>query len=96
MTKPAIGFIGLGLMGSAMCQRLLDLGYPLTVIANRTRTNVEKAIARGAIEAKTSRGLAERSDVVMLCVSPLCSSQFFEQHPFIAVLLVFVLLKAIR
>ena len=27
-----IGFIGLGLMGSAMVSRLQDLGYPLTVM----------------------------------------------------------------
>ncbi len=68
MTKPAIGFIGLGLMGSAMCQRLLDLGYPLTVIAHRARENVDKAVARGAVEAATARELAQRSDIVMLCV----------------------------
>lgn len=68
MTRPAVGFIGLGLMGSAMCQRMLDLGYPLTVIAHRSRENVEKAVARGAAEANTARELAERSDIVMLCV----------------------------
>lgn len=68
MTKPAIGFIGLGLMGWAMCQRLLDLDYPLTVIANRSRGNVDAAIARGASEAKSSKELAEASDIVMLCV----------------------------
>jgi 2-hydroxy-3-oxopropionate reductase len=68
MTKPAIGFIGLGLMGSAMCSRLLDRGYPLTVIANRSRDNVDKAVARGATEVDTARALAERSDIVMLCV----------------------------
>lgn len=68
MTKPAVGFIGLGLMGSAMCERLLDLGYPLTVIANRSRENVDKAVARGAVEVKSARELAERSDFVMLCV----------------------------
>ena len=73
MTKPAIGFIGLGLMGSAMCERLLDLGYPLTVIANRARENVEKAVARGAVEVKTARELAERSDIVMLCVDTSAS-----------------------
>ena len=39
MTQPSIGFIGLGLMGSAMVQRLLDCGYGLTVLANRSRTN---------------------------------------------------------
>ena len=68
MTKPAIGFIGLGLMGWAMCQRLLDLGYPLTVLANRSRKNVEAAVARGAKEAATPRDLAAASDIVMLCV----------------------------
>jgi 2-hydroxy-3-oxopropionate reductase len=73
MTKPAIGFIGLGLMGSAMCQRLLDLGYPLTVIAHRARDNVEKAVARGAVEVETARGLAQQSDVVMLCIDTSAS-----------------------
>jgi 2-hydroxy-3-oxopropionate reductase len=68
MTKPAIGFIGLGLMGSAICQRLLDLGYPLTVIAHRARENVDKAVARGAVEVATARELAQRSNIVMLCV----------------------------
>ena len=73
MTKPAVGFIGLGLMGSAICERLLDLGYPLTVIANRSRENVEKAVARGAVEVGTARELAERSDIVMLCADTSAS-----------------------
>jgi 2-hydroxy-3-oxopropionate reductase len=73
LTKPAIGFIGLGVMGSAMCQRMLDLGYPLTVIANRARENVEKAVARGAVEVKTARELAERSDIIMLCADTSAS-----------------------
>lgn len=66
--RPAIGFIGLGLMGSAMVERLQSLGYPLTVIANRSRANVDAAVARGASEARTARELAAASDVVMLCV----------------------------
>lgn len=73
MTKPAIGFIGLGLMGSAMVQRLIDLGYPMTVLANRSRAAVEAAVARGAGEAATARELAERSDIVMLCVDTSAS-----------------------
>ncbi|MBX2855008.1 MAG: NAD(P)-dependent oxidoreductase [Rhodobacteraceae bacterium] len=68
MPKPAIGFIGLGLMGSAMVGRLQSLDYPLTVIANRSRQNVDAAVARGAVEVGTARELAERSDIVMLCV----------------------------
>lgn len=68
MPKPSIGFIGLGLMGSAMCSRLLDCEYPLTVIANRSRENVDKAVSRGAMEVSTARALAERSDIIMLCM----------------------------
>ena len=68
MTKPKVGFIGLGLMGSAMVQRLLDQGYPMTVIANRSRESVEAALARGATEAKTARELAGAVDIVMLCM----------------------------
>ena len=55
--KPSIGFIGLGLMGSAMVQRLIDCGYPVTVIANRSRVNVDKAVARGATEVTSARAL---------------------------------------
>lgn len=73
MSKPAIGFIGLGLMGGAMCQRLLDLDYPLTVLANRSRTQVDAALARGASEAGTAKALAEASDIVMLCMDTSAS-----------------------
>jgi 3-hydroxyisobutyrate dehydrogenase-like beta-hydroxyacid dehydrogenase len=68
MTKPAIGFIGLGLMGSAMAGRLLDKNYPLAVMANRSRTNVEKLVARGAVEVSTAREIAGASEIVMLCM----------------------------
>ncbi len=66
MTK--IGFIGLGLMGAAMVQRLQDKGYSLTVMGNKTRTRIDKAIANGATEAATARDLAAASDIVMLCM----------------------------
>lgn len=68
MTETAIGFIGLGLMGSAMAERLQSQGHSLTVIANRSRKNVDAAVARGATEVGTAREVAEASDVVMLCV----------------------------
>jgi 3-hydroxyisobutyrate dehydrogenase-like beta-hydroxyacid dehydrogenase len=68
MSKPRIGFIGLGLMGGAMAGRLQDQGYSLTVIANRTRTYVNQAVARGATEVQTARAVAEASDIVMLCM----------------------------
>lgn len=68
MSKPAIGFIGLGLMGGAMVQRLQDKGYALTVLGNRDRTFLDAAIARGATEAPDAKTLAANSDVVMLCM----------------------------
>lgn len=68
MTKPKIGFIGLGLMGIAMVERMQGLGYPMTVMANRSRTNVDKAVANGATEVKTAADVAAASDIVMFCM----------------------------
>jgi 3-hydroxyisobutyrate dehydrogenase-like beta-hydroxyacid dehydrogenase len=68
MSKPKIGFIGLGLMGAAMVDRLLDQGYAITVVANRSRTAIEKAVGRGAVEVQSSKELAAASDIVMLCM----------------------------
>lgn len=68
MTQPRIGFIGLGLMGSAMVGRLQDKGYDVTVLGHRRRAGIEAAVARGASEAQTARHLAEASDIVMLCM----------------------------
>ena len=44
--KP-IGLIGLGLMGSAICERLISCGYDL-VIHNRTADKADPLVARGA------------------------------------------------
>jgi 3-hydroxyisobutyrate dehydrogenase-like beta-hydroxyacid dehydrogenase len=68
MNKPKVGFIGLGLMGSSMVERLQDLGYSLTVLGNRNRTYIDEAIARGAVEATNAKAVAEASDIIMLCM----------------------------
>jgi len=68
MTTPTIGFIGLGLMGGAMVGRLQDKGYRVVVLGNRDRTELDKAVARGAVEASSARNVAESSDIVMLCM----------------------------
>jgi 3-hydroxyisobutyrate dehydrogenase-like beta-hydroxyacid dehydrogenase len=72
-SKPTIGFIGLGLMGSAMVGRLQDLGYDMVVVANRSRPNVDAAVARGATEVGSAREVAEGSDIVMLCMDTSAS-----------------------
>ena len=73
MTKPKIGFIGLGLMGAAMVSRLQDLQYPVTVCANKSRPRIDAAVARGAIEVRTARRVAEHSDIIMLCMDTSAS-----------------------
>ena len=55
-------------MGTALCHRLLDLGYNLTVMANRSRTGVEEITARGGVEVATPREIAASSDIILLCM----------------------------
>lgn len=68
MSKPAIGFIGLGLMGNAMVENLQARAYDLTVMANRSRTHVDAAVSRGATEVSSAREVAEASEIIMLCM----------------------------
>jgi len=68
MSKSKVGFIGLGLMGRAMCEHMLDEGYSLTIMANRSREAVDAAVARGATEVSTPKEIAEASDIIMLCM----------------------------
>ncbi|MDQ0471119.1 3-hydroxyisobutyrate dehydrogenase-like beta-hydroxyacid dehydrogenase [Labrys wisconsinensis] len=69
MTKERIGFVGVGLMGHGMAGNIVDKGFPLTVVGHRNREPVEDLLARGAAEAHSGRELAERSDIVVLCVT---------------------------
>lgn len=73
MKKFKIGFIGLGLMGAAMVQRLQSKGYSLTVMGNVSRPRIDAAVAAGAVEASTARAVAEASDIVMLCMDTSAS-----------------------
>ena len=68
MTKPTIGFIGLGLMGGNMAECLQNNGFALTVMG-RNKQAVGAAVARGATEVSTPKELAQASDIVMLCVT---------------------------
>ena len=59
--KPAIGWVGTGVMGVSMCGHVLDAGYPVTV-TTRTRSRAEALIARGATWADTPAEVAAASD----------------------------------
>ena len=68
MKRQSIGFIGAGLMGSGMVERLLAAGHPVTVVAHRSRRNLDRLIGLGAAESATARELVEASDVLFTCV----------------------------
>ena len=69
MSRERVGFVGVGLMGHGMAKNIVDKGWPLTVLARSKREAVEDLKGRGAGEAATPRGVAEASDVVVLCVT---------------------------
>ncbi len=63
-----IGFIGLGIMGRGMVDNLLGAGFELT-IWNRTAERMTPFIERGASAADSPRDVAQRSDIIIICVS---------------------------
>ncbi len=65
-SKPSIGFIGMGHMGSHMAPRLINAGYQLTIY-DRTREKAQ-AIA-GASVAETPKEAAEHSEVIISIVT---------------------------
>src|SRR3989442_1482651 len=68
LVKPAVGLIGLGLMGKPMGANLLKAGFPLTVW-NRTRAKTEDLARQGAKVAGSPREAAASSDVLLTIVS---------------------------
>ncbi len=69
MSKPVIGFIGVGLMGHGMAKNIVENGYPLRVMAHRKRDAVDDLIGRGAVEVGSPKEMAEACDMIHLCVT---------------------------
>ncbi len=63
-----LGFIGLGIMGGGMAANLVRAGFEVTVW-NRTASRMEPLAQLGAQTAGSPREVAERSGVVLICVS---------------------------
>lgn len=62
-----VGYIGLGDIGAPMAERILRGDYELTVW-NRTQSKMTPLVAAGAIGAMSPADLAQRCDIVFLCV----------------------------
>lgn len=63
-----IGFIGIGLMGLPMSQRLLAAGTEL-LVWNRNAAKCAPLLALGARQADSAAALAAQVDLLLLCVS---------------------------
>lgn len=69
MTKPTIGFIGLGLMGGNMVENLQKRGFKVNVM-DLNKEAVSRVIERGdATEFTSAKELAAASDIVQLCLT---------------------------
>jgi 3-hydroxyisobutyrate dehydrogenase-like beta-hydroxyacid dehydrogenase len=65
---PFIGFIGLGIMGSRMASRLLDLPAKV-IVHNRTEEKAKTLIEKGAIWASSPVGVAKNVKLVFTMLS---------------------------
>jgi len=65
---PKVAFLGTGLLGFPMAERLLENRVPLTVW-NRTRTKAEPLAERGAAVADSPREALRGADIVILMLT---------------------------
>ena len=64
MSKPIVGFIGLGIMGKPMARNLARAGYSL-VVHNRSRAAVDELVKEGAQAAANSKEVAARTEIII-------------------------------
>ncbi len=67
MSKPRIGFIGLGLMGQGFTAHLVESGYQVTGY-DIDSEKVALAAKHGVIGATSSAEVTENSDIILVCV----------------------------
>jgi len=63
-----LGYVGLGVMGGRMTDRLMSKGHVVTG-TNRTKSKAQWLIDRGMKWADTPRGVAEKADIVFSMVT---------------------------
>ena len=63
MSKPTLGFVGLGRMGTPMTSRLLAAGHSVTVF-DPVSSAVQALVSKGATAAASPREVANAADIV--------------------------------
>lgn len=66
-TKPRVGFIGIGAMGTPMSQHIWEAGFPLTVY-DRQPARTESLAAQGVPVGSSCAEVARNSDVVITMI----------------------------
>jgi 3-hydroxyisobutyrate dehydrogenase-like beta-hydroxyacid dehydrogenase len=67
MSKPTLGFVGVGRMGTPMASRLLAAGYSVTVF-DPVPAAVQALVAKGAKPAASPRDVANAAEIVFASV----------------------------
>jgi 3-hydroxyisobutyrate dehydrogenase-like beta-hydroxyacid dehydrogenase len=67
--KPAIGLIGVGLMGHGIARNVLKQGYTLTIMEHEGNRPLDELRTLGVSTRATPAEVARESDVVILCVT---------------------------
>ena len=75
-----VGFIGLGVMGSQMVNRLLSKGHTVTGY-NRTRAKAEWLVKKGMQWADSPRAVASASDYTFAMVTNAAAIQAITEGP---------------
>ena len=66
--QPSIGLVGLGLMGAGIAQRLLEAGYPLTVLPGPRGTSIDTMKQAGAKIVRSPAELAASCTMILTCL----------------------------
>lgn len=74
MAKPSVGYLGMGIMGTAMATRLVDAGFS-TTIWNRSRDKCAALEAKGAKVAASPKEVIESCDITFACTSDPASAK---------------------
>jgi 3-hydroxyisobutyrate dehydrogenase-like beta-hydroxyacid dehydrogenase len=75
-----VGFIGLGMMGSQMVNRLLSKGHTVTG-HNRTRAKAQRLVEKGMQWADSPRAVASASDYTFAMVTNAAAIQAITEGP---------------
>jgi 3-hydroxyisobutyrate dehydrogenase-like beta-hydroxyacid dehydrogenase len=65
MSKPELGFVGVGRMGGPMSERLLEAGYSLTIF-DTDASQVDALVKKGAKKASSAAEVASAADIVLM------------------------------